>query len=312
MIARGSTQGCPQQPGEGCIQVLAAILPGVRDLRTPLVTGYTLVFAGWLLLGDHFPSCRHATGVFHQLYQLDGAIGVSTALGVVSFGAYLIGSVFEVNRPPAFQTRAKKIASWRPLGKLWGSITSNGLVQSKKAGINKRRAAKASRLPIGRSAVMMTQPLGEGVPDRKKLARIEETSFRDRTRRPIDDLVNTELSRSKTIAMDEWDQFLPASLDRRTFRELRSGDHSMGFADRTRTEVNGALFRTLVEEYPLLATRLQVTSTTLFEGYDRLRSESQLRLTLFTPLTFLGVVLSFRWTWWALPGALVLAIPLFL
>jgi hypothetical protein len=73
--------------------MIANLIPGLRDIRAGLAAGYVWLTAIWLLVYDNVPtSAEEATGVWQSIFQLEGA---ATALGigvVLSFGAYLLGT----------------------------------------------------------------------------------------------------------------------------------------------------------------------------------------------------------------------------
>jgi len=55
----------------------------------------------------------------------------------------------------------------------------------------------------------------------------------------------------------------------------------------------------IARELSQLSTRLQASNPSLFDSYDRLRAEAELRITLFFPLSALILTLAFQWQWWA-------------
>ena len=74
--------------------MLASLLPGLRDLRTPLAVGYLWVVALWLLLHDWWPeSVEAATGPTKFLYELSALLGSAATLAALSFVVYLLGSM---------------------------------------------------------------------------------------------------------------------------------------------------------------------------------------------------------------------------
>lgn len=74
--------------------MLASLLPGLRDLRTPLAVGYLWVVALWLLLHDWWPeSVEAATGPTKFLYELSAPLGSAATLAALSFVVYLLGSM---------------------------------------------------------------------------------------------------------------------------------------------------------------------------------------------------------------------------
>jgi hypothetical protein len=78
--------------------VLVSLLPGLRDLRTPLAVGYLWLIGLWLWFGDSFP--RRAADVpdatLRSLFELSTAVGASVVLAAVSFAAYLLGTMLLV------------------------------------------------------------------------------------------------------------------------------------------------------------------------------------------------------------------------
>lgn len=75
--------------------LLTNLLPGLRDLRAPLASGYIWLLSLWLGVSPNVPDKAHATGVLKDLYGLrDLFSGVGLAVGI-SFLAYLVGSLSE-------------------------------------------------------------------------------------------------------------------------------------------------------------------------------------------------------------------------
>jgi hypothetical protein len=91
--------------------MLANLLPGIRDLRTPLAVGYIWLLTFWLWIPAHFKDTAPTVGVTGDLARLahySGRVGVAIAL---SFIAYLIGalSLALFNAP---LTRIGSFISW--------------------------------------------------------------------------------------------------------------------------------------------------------------------------------------------------------
>ncbi|MFC7266579.1 hypothetical protein [Streptomyces lutosisoli] len=76
--------------------MLASVLPGIRELRTPLATGYIYLLALFLIVGDQIPTKGEAHDPLKLLYDVVGWIGKPTALAAATFVAYLLGSVLQV------------------------------------------------------------------------------------------------------------------------------------------------------------------------------------------------------------------------
>jgi len=73
------------------VGVLSSLLPGLRDLRGPLAGGYLWLLNLWLLFGDRIPTQDTATGLFKQIYALEGVISQFGLVVALSFSAYLAG-----------------------------------------------------------------------------------------------------------------------------------------------------------------------------------------------------------------------------
>jgi hypothetical protein len=74
---------------------LSSVLPGLREIRGPLVAGYVWMLAIWLAVEPCVPSREEADGVIAAFLDLDGAVPVVvTAIGV-SVAAYLVGAISE-------------------------------------------------------------------------------------------------------------------------------------------------------------------------------------------------------------------------
>jgi hypothetical protein len=75
--------------------VLASLLPGLRELRTPLAAGYLYLLSLFLLLADRIPAKPHPQVPLSRIYDVVGWIGKPAILAVSTFVAYLVGSVLE-------------------------------------------------------------------------------------------------------------------------------------------------------------------------------------------------------------------------
>jgi hypothetical protein len=82
--------------------MLASLLPGLREVRTPLAVGYLWFVNFWLLFSDRLPrTSSEAHGyVWPRLFELGGIMGRAAVVAAVSFGAYLFGSLVKFEPPP--------------------------------------------------------------------------------------------------------------------------------------------------------------------------------------------------------------------
>jgi|tagenome__1003787_1003787.scaffolds.fasta_scaffold20976603_3 hypothetical protein len=88
--------------------VLLNLLPGLRDLRTPLAVGYLWLAWGWLAFSGEFPSREEATGVAAAVYRFADLAGTGAALAALSFVAYVLGAVFSLQ----YLVRGALTAPW--------------------------------------------------------------------------------------------------------------------------------------------------------------------------------------------------------
>ena len=72
--------------------MLTSILPGLRDLRTPLATGYLWLAASLVIFANWIPNRETESVVIARAFELGGAVGTTALLGATSFVAYLLGS----------------------------------------------------------------------------------------------------------------------------------------------------------------------------------------------------------------------------
>ena len=75
--------------------MLASLLPGLRDLRTPLAAGYLWMVGLWLLLHNKVPMsvAEAPAGPIKSLYEIGSLLGQAVILAALSFIAYLLGSM---------------------------------------------------------------------------------------------------------------------------------------------------------------------------------------------------------------------------
>lgn len=78
--------------------MLGSLLPGVREVRTPLTVGYLWLLIAWLAFADRFPTERpdtdtDAVGLTVRLFALGDIVGPAIALAALSFIAYIAGAL---------------------------------------------------------------------------------------------------------------------------------------------------------------------------------------------------------------------------
>jgi len=79
--------------------MLTSLLPGLRDVRTPLAAGYIWLLAGWFAFGDLFPHEKPtlADPAFAGLFDLASFLGKASVLAALTFTAYLVGAFLSID-----------------------------------------------------------------------------------------------------------------------------------------------------------------------------------------------------------------------
>lgn len=80
--------------------MLANLLPGLREARTPLVAGYLYLALLWLWFGDYVVPSIGDPGVPGRVASLAASIGAPATFAALSLAGFLIGSLASVPRWP--------------------------------------------------------------------------------------------------------------------------------------------------------------------------------------------------------------------
>lgn len=72
--------------------MLAGLLPGLREIRGPLASGYLWLLFGWLVFEDDVST---AGGAIERLVDLGAVVSPAAVAVAASFAAYLVGSLSE-------------------------------------------------------------------------------------------------------------------------------------------------------------------------------------------------------------------------
>ena len=240
--------------------MLASLLPGLRDLRTPLATGYLWVVALWLVLHDWVPgSVEAATGPIKSLYQLGTFGGDAVTLAALSFIAYLLGSMLRIQprtnfsgtiyktRPEIRLMPTRALLSWIA----WQSFNfSSALYRQLETFVSTRLRETASDL-----------------------------NFNDHV-----DVV-LRRARGKPIWPNEEGPFGP-----------RPESESPQDEERVLTS---AYAENIVDDFPAVAIQLQAKNRDFWDTYDRQLAEAQFRYGIAPPLALIIVLLAWQsGDWW--------------
>lgn len=79
------------------MNVLAQLLPAIREVRSPLVGGYVWLLSAWLFFGDAVPASLRESQVeaWVLIGRLMDPLGAAGLAVVGSVAAYLVGSLAE-------------------------------------------------------------------------------------------------------------------------------------------------------------------------------------------------------------------------
>lgn len=237
--------------------MFASLLPGLRDLRTPLATGYVYLVTLLLLVGDRIPKREHAEGPLKLLYDLVGWMGKPTILAGATFAAYLIGSVLEV-RATTVSRCVQKLRFWWRL-RLGDKVTL------------KRKRHPPSRTLQPEDSVSL---LGVPIKAQEDTALRRMAAYSEVSKSGLDALAIHILEKC------EYD----ASGKERVAENLR------GLIP---ASLVGEGLVPLLRDLPRLRTRLYVASAEMYGDYDRLAAEADFKVNVGFSTITLSVVAAY-------------------
>jgi hypothetical protein len=148
------------------MQILSNLLPGLRDLRTPLATGYIVLASVLLAYFDRLGRWFVQSPVGSDLQAIAEYGGPTAVLAATSFAAYLIGSVWSEVVPPFLRLVARlcflmpyfachrRVIKWRIRRRtgLTDSVIAeiNELDDKRKSSLSRRDRLRLRRLVVNR------------------------------------------------------------------------------------------------------------------------------------------------------------------
>jgi hypothetical protein len=243
---------------------LSNLLPGLRDLRTPLVAGYAWLLGLWLTLSGVETTATAGAHLAEVMAPLTRYFGPGMVLAGLTVTAYLIGSLTQASSRTVIPGIG--IAQWfanagfRFTGVgIWSVNTLDGL----------------SRATLAREA---------------------------------------DLERFATWALDEdHDKWVQGAFSD-VFPQLLRAHSRLSASEQLilerRQATRGTTNRILDElDLPSAAVRLRIADKDLWESYDRLQAEAELRLSLGFPLMLIAWGVAGTGLWLsAMVGLLALAL----
>jgi hypothetical protein len=93
--------------------LLLNLLPGLRELRAPLAAGYVWLASVGILFGRVIPHERPARGLLADIWSLADIVGSAAILAAVTFVAFLVGSLLEVDPEGRWGSAAAEVTRTR-------------------------------------------------------------------------------------------------------------------------------------------------------------------------------------------------------
>ena len=256
--------------------MIVNLLPGLRELRAPLASGYLWLLTGWLIFAPLVPPISGSTGIWADTYRLGEAVGRSGVLAAVTFAAYIVGIFNErIAYLVARFLQSMRIRKPRELAKIWPYDILRDIVTN--ALIDRYRTSEAFRDEI--RARMTPATLMTLSPD-------YVSTF----------LPNTKFGEFPHLQAPERDPELQrkfADATQRVIDEAEQSRDQLGLLLREQILVEGTI-EELRQDLLLLPARLVGKEPEIYERWDRLRAESEFRISVALPLFVLALVLAIR------------------
>lgn len=248
------------------MNILASVLPGFRDLRTPLITGYLYLVLLWLLVGSDQLLPDDPSNTFQtRLQELSDQLDRVTQFAAVSVAAYLVGSIFSTLTVAIFtRLSSSSFAEARAFFDVqrWlGDQTAQILTKE---------------TSIGR--IFNEQALPKDVLERLSDARDSANERWDAKEANVDNVDPADLKDAE-----------------RDWQRDESSRQAVDLAKVVEQEIQHREFETLV-------TNLQSDQPAMWNEYDRMTSEADLRFSISLPLLAIAVVAAHQWSVVALLG----------
>lgn len=273
--------------------MLTSLLPGLRELRAPLAAGYLWLTVAWLIFGDNLnKAAGDQNSPIASLSKLHDDLGPTATLAALTFVAYLLGCAVGTPNPPAILDEAIN----RPAPDLKFQPIDHGDSVS---------ALSPERL-WWRLRNYLRPPLSNAVAGPALQQEIYELAFTAQSRgiEVYDVLESPDVPHQVRSQLAHFDEHSPSRMGHQESPDERSG--------RELEILQRVLVDAVLIELPALVNRLHIERPALFETYDRLRAESEFRISSALPLAAIIVTLAFRFGEPAVILALVLPVVIYL
>ncbi|MBY8878023.1 hypothetical protein [Actinacidiphila acidipaludis] len=142
--------------------MLSFLLPGLRELRTPLAAGYIWIANLWITIGGRLPSKDPGHGPLSAAWKFGQFLGKPALLVVLSFAAYLVGSFLEIDPlrmwdhggRPAWLTRMRNLLRRVPLLSRLRFLPVSNQARDDIARFSEGASASATANPVGAMEIL--------------------------------------------------------------------------------------------------------------------------------------------------------------
>ncbi|WP_418060340.1 hypothetical protein [Pimelobacter simplex] len=272
--------------------MLSAVLPGVREFRTPLVTGVLWAACVWLLVGRPV-SDSDSTREFVESFKL-GDLPTTVWVGAAALATYLIGSLLVMRSSPV---------EWL-LRRLRPKLARIAERLDEDREPPRRRhwwAWKAWKKYGWRGGVWRWLRIA-----RDRFADVRATRWET-----VDGWLYNEfdsmVADGRVPVMRSFNGGCNAPNGFEAFYATSTLDDHPAFVENydLRSSLVQTFVREVKQEKAAVEVRIQMRYPEVYAEIDRLKVEAELRMSIFWPLTLLCVLLGFAWTPLALVGLLV-------
>jgi hypothetical protein len=293
--------------------MLASLLPGLRDLRSPLAAGYLWLAAGWLYFAPRLPaSVNDVSGALKDIYRVIDASGPVAVGAGVTFVAYMLGILstgllnasvryifyFTIGLILFLPAGLLLGLISQVLDRLFSSTEEHDYVTDRLSFLMERIQRKFSREPTTRAEELVVRRISDRV-----LADIE---YRKSLLAHLDAANLPEFvgraRRWRIITRYErviYDSTLGKEEKLARVRETISEDLAPGSDSYAEALVRSVVdvhrhARTVLEELKLVPERIVSDKPATYERWDRLSAEGEFRQAIVPPLIAIIAVLMIR------------------
>lgn len=290
--------------------MLDNLLPGIRDLRTPLATGILYIAALGIQLANWLPDEPVTGGLLGRLYELGGMLGVGALISVLTFTAYLVGVLLSCSESPVMKS-VRQVARIFPSVMRWSAGREFDRVILTTADSNHEGLAES--LPkLDSTAILSPEMkkhithLAESIFESAEVRGVRPSALLGLFQLSLCGLIVPPENRNSTLdgildlqLMVVDDFTLTASVVVDKGLPLSAGDQELAyplFIDHVdeaanpfiRPGIRLALEGKVFDDLQAVSTRLNFEDADSYDVYDRLISEAEFRYSVSVPVALVG------------------------